>query len=114
MRAYRHIHRQLSRHAHYNTSHPYRGKVNIDNNMWIDHRHNYHGTGPQLLSRGPISYLSPQLLAVVSCEKCSLVDFVTYAMMKVVHELQQCTSTHYIRLTAFFPGQQCTVVFENQ
>jgi len=41
---------------------------------------------PQLLSWGPICYQSPpQLLAVVSC-KNAVLCFVTYAMMKVVHE----------------------------
>ena len=45
---------------------------------------------PQLLSWGTNKLLVPQLLAVVSCKMCRVVDFVTYAVMKVVHRLQPC------------------------
>jgi len=68
----------------------------------MDHRCNYHGeVHPPSFQLGPISYWSPNFRQNKS-QKCSIVDFVAYAVMKVVHELHQCT---YIIKSSFLKQQ---------
>ena len=100
-------HRQTNRHTHHNIVLPYRGEITRAQLLQRNHTTRYvnwnavtvvnnigriigastigpkeTGWSSKLLSRGTNKLLVSQLLAVVSCKKCSLV----FVVMKVVHE----------------------------